>query len=292
MNIISFDIEEWYIEKEFYAGSVERYRLFDSYLHQILDILDDNNLKATFFCVGRIATDFPYVVRLISDRGHEIGCHSNKHLWITKMEPEQFRADTKDAISALQDVCGLKVISYRAPAFSIGENNKWAIDILVECGIERDASIFPAKRDFGGFNTFSYDSPILVEHNGNILKEFPIGLANIFGVKVAYSGGGYFRFFPYGYVKRKIQISDYSIVYFHIGDLVHENHAMLSRAEYENYFKEKGTLINRAKRYIKSSIGTKGAFRKMEKLVTAIPFINLQEADKLIDWRNTPIAKI
>lgn len=49
MNILSFDIEEWYIEKKFCGGRVEKYRKFDSYLNKILDILDENNQKATFF---------------------------------------------------------------------------------------------------------------------------------------------------------------------------------------------------------------------------------------------------
>ena len=94
---------------------------FDSYLNKILDILDENNQKATFFCVGRIAADFHYVIRKISERGHEIGCHSNEHLWLTQMTPKQLQEDTKEAIDALQDVSGQSVVSYRAPAFSIGE---------------------------------------------------------------------------------------------------------------------------------------------------------------------------
>ena len=90
------------------------------------------------------------------------------------MTPDQLRHDTHDAVSALQDVSGQQVVSYRAPAFSIGQSNKWALDILASEGLERDASIFPAERDFGGFASFPTDFPSRVSYTGASLKEFPI----------------------------------------------------------------------------------------------------------------------
>ena len=76
----------------------------------------------------------------------------------------------------------------------------------------------------------------------------------------------------------------FSICYFHIGDLLPESNGVMPRGEYEEYFKEKGTLINRYKRHIKSSLGKKGAWGKLEKLVAHTDFINLDMADKAIDW--------
>ena len=292
MNILTFDIEEWYIEKKFHGGRKERYEVFDSHLDRILDILDAQNLKATFFCVGKIAEEFPGVIRRITKKGHEIGCHSNEHLWLTQMTPEELRKDTREALSALQDVSGQEVLSYRAPAFSIGESNRWAIEVLAECGIERDASIFPAVRDFGGFSSFSADAPVIVESGGCRLKEFPIGLTRVLGKEMAYSGGGYFRFFPLFYVKNKIRRGGYAIVYFHIGDLIHKEGGMMSRKAYENYFKENGSFVNRFKRYVKSNLGTKNAFSKMERLLETVPFVNVREASESILWDKIRIIAI
>lgn len=286
MNILSFDIEEWFIEKKFSGGRQERYQEFDRYLKLILDTLDETNTKATFFCLGKMATDFPEVIRAISEKGHEIGCHSNEHLWLTKMTPEQLKKDTHDAIAALEDVCGKKVVSYRSPAFSIGQNNKWAFEILAEEGIERDASIFPAQRDFGGFASFPTDNPTKISYNGIVLKEFPICLTKLMGKEIAYSGGGYFRFFPFNFIQNRIDNSQYIMTYFHIGDLLHNNGGILSRKEYETYFKEPGTFKNRLIRYIKSNLGTKGAFDKMSKLIENNGFISLEKADSLMDWNN------
>ena len=284
MNILTFDIEEWYIEKKFNGARQEKYQEFDRYLKMILDLLDETNTKATFFCLGKIAAEFPEVLKTIAEKGHEIGCHSDVHLWLTKMAPVMLKEDTHRAMSALQDVIGQRVISYRAPAFSIGENNKWAIEVLVSEGIERDASIFPARRDFGGFENFPTASPAIVKYNGYSIKEFPICMTRILNNKVAYSGGGYFRLFPYSFVKKNMSKSDYAIAYFHIGDLLRDSHGLMSKKEYEEYFKEAGTLKNRIMRYVKSSIGTKTAFDKMTKLIKNMEFVSLSQADAMTDW--------
>ena len=292
MNILSFDIEEWFIGKKFSGGWQEKYQEFDRYLKLILDTLDKIDTQATFFCLGKIATDFPEVIHAISEKGHEIGCHSNEHLWLTKMTPEQLKKDTHDAIAALEDVYGKKVVSYRSPAFSIGQNNKWAFEILAEEGIKRDASIFPAQRDFGGFASFPTDNPTKISYNGITLKEFPICLTKLMGKEIAYSGGGYFRFFPLKFIQNRIDESQYIMTYFHIGDLLHNNGGIMSRKKYETYFKEPGTFKNRFTRYIKSNLGTKGAFDKMSKLIENNTFISLEKADTLINWDNVKTIQL
>ena len=165
MKILTFDIEEWYIEQQD-GGHAEKYAEYDRYLNAILDKLDDRKLKATFFCVGEMGKMFPEVIRKIQQHGHEVGCHSNIHTWLNKMTEAECREDTHRAVNSLEQCIGEKVKSYRAPAFSIGENNKWALEILAENGIARDASIFPAARDFGGFPHFGQKTPCIVEYNG------------------------------------------------------------------------------------------------------------------------------
>lgn len=288
MNILTFDIEEWYDEKAHFGAREEKYQEFDGYLRQILELLDERSIKGTFFCVGKMATDFPQVVKLIAEKGHEIGCHSNVHMWLTKMSRDEVTEDTREAIDSLEQCVGSKVKSYRAPAFSIGEQNKWAFEVLGEFGIKRDASVFPAARDFGGFSNFGHKSPVLVYTSNCILKEFPICTTKILGKELAYSGGGYFRFFPLSFVKKEMEKSDYSMAYFHIGDLVPETKGVMSKEEFEDYFKEPGTLKSRYMRYIKSNLGKKGAFSKLKSLIRETDFVNLEQADSQIDWKQTP----
>ena len=78
------------------------------------------------------------------------------------------------------------------------------------------------------------------------------------------------------------------MTYFHIGDLLPESKSVMSRKEYEEYFKENGSLVNRYKRFIKTNLGKKGAFDKMTRLIEQTQFINLAAADNQIDWEKAP----
>lgn len=292
MNIITFDIEEWYIEKEYRGNRGEKYALFDAVLGQILDLLDEVNTKATFFCLGEIAIFFPDVIKRIDCRGHEIGCHSNKHLWLTELTKDEVFQDTRKAVDSLEQTIGKKVLSYRAPAFSIGENNLWAFEALVKSGIERDASVFPAVRDFGGFPSFEHKTPSIISYGNFRIKEFPVSTSKLFGSEVAYSGGGYFRFFPLPYVLKQMNNQTYTMVYFHIGDIFPDMPRIMTKKEHLAYFKEKGHFLNRYKRYIKSNLGAKSAYNKLAKLIKTEEFVNLAQADAIIDWNKMPIIKL
>lgn len=291
MNLLTFDIEEWYLNHQ-KGGPKEKYAEYDRYLDAILNKLDERGFKATFFCVGEMGRLFPEVIKKIQQRSHEIGCHSNIHTWLNKMSEAECLEDTHRAVDSLEQCIGEKVKSYRAPAFSIGEKNKWAFEILAENSIERDASIFPAARDFGGFPHFGQKTPCIVEYNGIRIKEFPICTTKVLGKEVAYSGGGYFRFFPLSFVKKEMKKSKYAMCYFHIGDLVPESEGVMSKDAYEAYFKEEGTLKARYMRYLKSNLGKKNAFPKMMRLIDEMKFVNLQQVDETIDWATAPIVTL
>ena len=290
MNILTFDIEEWALARNGGYGSPEKYAQYDTFLDRILDLLDQTDTKATFFCTGQMAEFFPTVVQKIHSRGHEIGCHSYCHTWINKMDYKSAEADTKMAVDAIEQCIGEKVLCYRAPAFSIGESNKWMFEILASCSITSDASVFPAKRDFGGFPGFQCQEPCIIEYNGIRIKEFPICLTSVFGQDVAFSGGGYFRLFPFGFIKSRIQKSNYSMCYFHINDLMPEESPFLNKKNYEEYFKEPGTMRNRCLRFFKSNYGKSGAWSKLEKLYNSTVFHSINLAIRKTDWETVPIV--
>ncbi len=292
MNILTFDIEEWYIEKEFRGGRTYKYQQFDDVLSRVIDELERLDIKATFFCVGQLAVEFPDIIKKIVSKGHEIGCHSNIHTWLDKMTAEELRNDTTEALKALEDVSGQKVVSYRAPAFSITPKNKWAVNILADCGINNDASIFPTNRDFGGYKGFPQDTPCIISHEGATLKEYPICLTSLLGKQIAYSGGGYFRLIPYWIINRTIKKRDYNICYFHIADLIKERATIYSKAEYEEVFKESGTLYNRILRYLKGNVGRGESFNKLVTLLSENDFVNIKEATSKIDWTKTNVVTL
>ncbi len=287
MHIITLDIEEWYLEKSIHGGRSEQYTLYDSTLDKCLQVLSDTGITATFFCLGQMATQFPEVVKKIVANGHEIGCHSNVHTWLDKMTMDECREDTRIAVDSLEQCIGKKVKSYRAPAFSITSKNPWVFEILAENGIEMDASVFPAERDFGGFPEFNSTTPVIVSYNGINIKEFPVCPLNWWGRQIVYSGGGYFRFFPKVYINKKIKKSEYVMMYFHISDLAGLNEPFMSKITYEEYYKESGTLFNRMKRYFKDNFAFGNTFNKFQSIMSGVRFSNLEQVDKEINWKKS-----
>lgn len=288
MNILTFDTEEWALAKAGGYGTKEKYAEYDGYLNRILDTLDERGFKGTFFCTGLMGTDFSEVVKRIHHRGHEVGCHSFSHKWLNKMTENEVMEDTRKSVDALEQCIGEKVRSYRAPAFSIGKDNKWAFEILAKNGITRDASVYPAERDFGGFADFSQKKPTMVYCNKSKFKEFPVCMTKLLGHEMAYSGGGYFRFFPLCFVRKKMVQNDYNMTYFHIGDLTPETGGVMPRERFEQYYKIPGTLKNRYMRFIKTNLGKKRAFPKLLELIASEDFVNLEQADQMIDWDQAP----
>lgn len=293
MNILTFDIEEWALESMRKGGArPERIAEYDRLLDQLLAVLDNKGLHATCFCTGKMAELYPQIIRRLSDNGHEIACHSHIHTWCNKMSAELFAEDTHKAVDNLEQCIGKKIKGYRAPAFSITEKTPYAFEILAMNGIEYDSSIFPAKRDFGGYPSFGHDTPTRIQYKGIEIKEFPIPMLHLGSWQTAYSGGGYFRLFPYWLVRRTMNKSDYAMTYFHINDLIAEPNKLMSKQAYEAYFKEPGTLINRYKRFIKSSIGTGDALAKLTKLLQENHFVSIANGNNQIKWENTPIVTL
>ncbi len=292
MKTLTFDIEEWYIEKHFGGGRQEKYRQYNKMLDWILETLDKNNIKATFFCVGQLAVEFPHVIKKIYSEGHEVGSHSNRHLWVNKMTREEFFEDTRIAVQEIENLTGAKVKSFRAPAFSIGKDNDWAFEVLAENGIENDCSVFPTNRDFGGFPQFTSSIPSIVKKGDFTFKEFPICPAKWFGKSIPFSGGGYFRFIPFMMQKRFVNRMDYVMFYFHINDLIEQNSKFMTKSEFEKYFKTPGTFKNRLTRYIKSNIGKGSALTKLERLLESNSFYNIEQAAKEINWEQQPLIEL
>ena len=52
MNVLTLDIEECYLKKMYLGNHAEEYSEFDHFLEEILNTLDRQTFKATFFCVG------------------------------------------------------------------------------------------------------------------------------------------------------------------------------------------------------------------------------------------------
>ena len=274
MNILTFDIEEWFHILDNASTRTEAdWNRYDSRIYQnmdlIFELLEQTKTRATFFCLGWVADKHPDVIRRIDAAGYEIATHSYAHQLAYEQTPTEFQDDLVRSIKHLQDLTGKKVRSYRAPGFSIKEYNRWVFPILVEQGIEVDCSVFSARRAHGGDASLALFEPGYLNVSGTLLKEFPINTAAVLGQDLIFSGGGYFRLLPYKAIQRFMRRSDYVMTYFHPRDFDAGQPMIpgLSRA-----------------RQFKSYYGLKGCLPKLKQLLTEFPFIDLVEAEQQVDW--------
>ena len=282
MNILTYDIEEWFhlldnnstkTESDWLNYEVRIHKNMD----KIFDFLLTNNLKATFFIVGWIAKKYPEIVKKIDELGFEIGSHSNMHQLMYELNKNQIYDDTKKSIIVLEDILGKKISSYRAPGFSITEKNKWVFEILFELGITHDCSIFPANRAHGGFPSYGESLPSIISYNGVKIKEFPINTISIFGKPWIYSGGGYFRISPYLFIKNWSKKSKYIMTYFHPRDF-----------DYNQPIIKDLSLFRKFKSYV----GLKNSISKLNNWVRDFDFMDLRSADKLVNWEKAKVISL
>ena len=170
---------------------------------RMLTLLDEANVKATFFVLGWVAEKFPFLVKEIGAAGHEIGSHSFWHRLIYTMTPDEFREDLRRSIDVLEDITGNRITAFRAPSFSITRESLWALDILAEEGVTHDSSIFPTRHDRYGIPNAKREINTIETERGRI-QEFPMSVAKFLGATLPASGGGYFRLYPYRVSKRLI----------------------------------------------------------------------------------------
>lgn len=110
MILLSFDIEEFDVPREHGVD----YSLEDGMkvsvegTNRILDVLSENDVRATFFCTGNFAQNAPDVMKRIMDESHEIACHGVDHF-----EPKE--SDFVLSKEIVEEICGVNVVGYRQP---------------------------------------------------------------------------------------------------------------------------------------------------------------------------------
>ncbi len=196
---MSIDVEDWF-QVENLKTAVPR----DSWdsrelrvernVDRILELMDQNNVRSTFFILGWVAERFPAMVGRIAEAGHEIASHGFGHELVYGLSHDDFREDLRRAKELIESASGAKVRGYRAPSFSITD---WAIDILAEEGFEYDSSGFltVAHDRYGKLEGLEAGSPIAEIRDG--FYEVCVSSLTFASRTLPWGGGGYFRLLPY-----------------------------------------------------------------------------------------------
>ena len=196
-NVFLFSIDLEDIRLRMDDGSKYKPRV-EVLVEQYLQFLNKYKSKATFFTVGDIPKEYPNLIKTIISEGHEIACHSNKHIPVTQQTPEEFKTDLLKNIGNLSTAGATNIIGYRAPIYSITPKTPWAFDILSEAGIKYSSSVLPAKNPFYGWDGFG-EQPQKMK---NGLWEIPVSILGGNILNVPFSGGVYFRVLPMSVIKK------------------------------------------------------------------------------------------
>lgn len=99
----------------------------------ILDELDRQGIKATFYLTGVWVDEYPDYVKEIHKRGHEIGNHTDKHPHMNKMNAEQMQKELKALDDKVEGLTGIRSKTFRAP---YGEYNDLVVTSVRAMGYE------------------------------------------------------------------------------------------------------------------------------------------------------------
>ena len=88
---------------------------------EVLDVLDERGVKATFFVIGAKAAKHPEIVRAMIAQGHEVGVHGFAHDRLFSLRrSKRVRADLERAVRTLEAITNTRPVLFRPP---IGHTN-------------------------------------------------------------------------------------------------------------------------------------------------------------------------
>ena len=158
-----------------------------------LDLLDEFDIRATFFTLGWVANTLPEVIREVARRGHEVASKGYHQRHVREMSDREFRDDLARSREAIEQASGQRVIGYRASGW-LEESDLWALEVLAEEQYVYDSSVKP-------FLYRRHHAPAMRvahprEYGERTLWEFPISTVSLAGALIPVGAGNYFRQLP------------------------------------------------------------------------------------------------
>ena len=133
LPIYSVDTEEKKIAISFDAAWGSEYTV------KIMDILEERDIKTTFFLVGFWGDKYPERVKEIAARGHEVGNHSTTHPEMSKLGKDQMISEVMTTQKKIEELAGDRAVRLIRPPF--GDYN----DLLIRTCRELD--FYPIQWD-------------------------------------------------------------------------------------------------------------------------------------------------
>ena len=183
-------------------------------IERLLQLLEETDTRATFFCLGWMAERLPNLVRTCRQSGHEIGSHGYAHVLAYEVGPKAFKEDVVRSKKILEVITGDEVVGFRSAGFSVRNNNRWVFDIVAEAGFKYDASVFPTRHSHGGL-TNANPWPYIISTKYGRLIEIPASTIKVLNWRFCLFGGGYLRISPLWAIKwgvKRLRIEEQPLI--------------------------------------------------------------------------------
>ncbi|WDF46495.1 polysaccharide deacetylase family protein [Chryseobacterium sp. KACC 21268] len=202
MILLSFDIEEFDMPLE-YKGEIpldEQLAVSRKGLQNILRILNQNQVKATFFSTVIFAQNNQDLVRQLLEEGHELASHT----WFHSEFEEKHLAESKQALERLFDT---KVVGLRMPRMmAVSE------DAVSDAGYFYNSSINPTYLP-GRYNNFKVSRQPFWQKRS---LQFPASVSTIFRIPLFWLSFHNFPLSVYKLLSRlSINSTGFLNIYFH-----------------------------------------------------------------------------
>lgn len=136
---------------------------------KILDILDEYQIKATFFVTGREDEESLERYRMIADRGHTIGMHSYSHKYDEiYRSTETFEQDLDQIQKRIMDAVGIKCMLYRFPGGSSNQVSSTNMEEFIRILNGRGITYFDWNVECGDASYVQYSAKEMV---ANVMKD-------------------------------------------------------------------------------------------------------------------------
>lgn len=102
----------------------------EPYTQQIIEVLNKNHVKGTFYILGGNAKAYPNIIKQIMNDGHELGSHSMNHTMMKNRSVDAIYKDLSSVDTILRNLGYQKEITFRAPFGITSDNLRIALEKL------------------------------------------------------------------------------------------------------------------------------------------------------------------
>ena len=102
------------------------------YTDKLLEIMEQNDVRCTFFAVQFWVEKYPEYAAKIVNAGHELGTHSRTHSYMSKLSEEEIIDELTTSCAAIERATGQKTNLFRAP---YGDYDNLLIDTASSMGL-------------------------------------------------------------------------------------------------------------------------------------------------------------